>query len=830
RDGDPDIVATASADNSVLWYENDGSWTGHVISSTFIGAHSAVAGDVDGDGLPEVVATEGGGSRVVAFSRGATPQDPWTTSHVTTLGTTPRQVFLSDMDLDGDLDPLVASSATNRVSWFEFEFFTYTEHVLSNSATGARTVVAADLDDDGDMDVISGSELDDTVEWFENKSIHRSTVYADRKLIRNSITEAIQYLVPGDFNGDGAVDVAGIWVHDAELHWHENPGDGSGIWNEHIVADVSGSGGGLSAGDMDGDADLDLLVSGTTGNYLWFENDGADPPAFTERVLPTMGGKSIAVDMDRDGDLDLVTRTNLHFIENQGGSPPSFSDNIVDQTATAAAVADLDGDGDLDIFIGSTTSLRWYENDGQQPVSFTGHVEITGLPFGVVRDVVATDVDDDGDVDWLVAREDTRLEWYANDGGSPPTWGPAQNVDTLPAGKMFSELEVLDLNRDGNLDVLAKHFELSALSSPVEFYAGDGAVPPSWSKSLAIDDQRISEMAPVDIDGDGDLDLFAGGNPYLGWYPNCEGQYLIASTVVAPDYFLDGATMVAFEVALTHGGDPGEPDIQWDETDLYLKRGNHTVLTPAEADTLFAEVAVYLDDGSGAFEAGSDTAVYSTTTFPLVAGALDIDFAGHPGARLSPGQTSFYFIVARAEPDASLQGIPDIRLWHRQTDRSVVTDTATGVELATGSCRDRTTQPIGLPLDSDSDGSVDPLDCAPADPDTYPGATEINDGMDNSCPGDEGFGLVDEITGGIRGEPTGFICWDPQPGATVYDIVRSTTEDFSSDCVYLGVAASCFAPPNPPTGQTYHFLVRPGAPNVGSWGLDSDGNERVPCP
>ena len=51
----------------------------------------------------------------------------------------------------------------------------------------------------------------------------------------------------------------------------------------------------------------------------------------------------------------------------------------------------------------------------------------------------------------------------------------------------------------------------------------------------------------------------------------------------------------------------------------------------------------------------------------------------------------------------------------------------------------------------DGDGYRDTCDCEPNHRNTYPGAREVQDGVDNQCPGYPGYGLTDEIVG--RGAP-----------------------------------------------------------------------------
>ena len=126
-------------------------------------------------------------------------------------------------------------------------------------------------------------------------------------------------------------------------------------------------------------------------------------------------------------------------------------------------------------------------------------------------------------------------------------------------------------------------------------------------------------------------------------------------------------------------------------------------------------------------------------------------------------------------------------------------------------------------------------DCDDTNVNIYSGAQEINDGLDNQCPGDHGHGLVDEIAGVcgfFDAQDKNRISWPAQPGATDYEVARSTDPQFGADCLTYVTSATYWDDGTPvPVDSCFHYLVRATQPNLGSWGANSVGVERTPaCP
>lgn len=185
----------------------------------------------------------------------------------------------------------------------------------------------------------------------------------------------------GDIDGDGDIDIAaGRRPEGGDepliIAWYENPGDGSGNWKSLEIGLTNHPADRLEVADLNGDGRADIIVAEERwpglepdGNLFWYEQpeelQGREKPKGNwERhwivTQYSMNNLDI-VDMDHDGDIDLLTSEHkgpgleLQLWVNDGKG--NFKKDLLDrgkESHLGTQVADMDNDGDMDI-----VSIGW---------------------------------------------------------------------------------------------------------------------------------------------------------------------------------------------------------------------------------------------------------------------------------------------------------------------------------------------------------------------------------------------------------------------------------------------------------------------------------------
>jgi len=348
----------------------------------------------------------------------------------------------------------------------------FSEHLISGDYGYPYGIAVADLDGDGDADITSANcRPQNCLYWFENDG---QGTFSRHDVCREEPGRLERHQV-ADVNADGRVDIVIVDNLHGHVLWYEHSGmPGDGLWTRHFVAKGSlPSAYDVAVADLDGDHDLDIAASSWVGNrFAWFENDGApaggDWPMrrIDDQVAETRTIR--AGDFDRDGDVDLLgtaSATGLVLWYENSGSPATvpWKRHMIDTAGRPmhGEPVDLDRDGDLDVVMALGMSgqpgqqppanqLVWYENT--VGAAWQKHVIHAGFDDGI--EAVARDLDGDGDLDVAATswRKPGRLAWFENNGDPRGQW----SMHVLkPNWASANQLVIVDMNADGRLDIVA---------------------------------------------------------------------------------------------------------------------------------------------------------------------------------------------------------------------------------------------------------------------------------------------------------------------------------------------------------------------------------------
>eukprot|EP00942_MAST-04A_sp_MAST-4A-sp1_P009781 g9781.t1 len=91
-----------------------------------------------------------------------------------------------------------------------------TQNIITTQADGANSVFAADIDGDGDIDVLSASSNDDKIAWYENTDGKGTFIRTNQNIIDTQLRNP-KSVYAVDIDGDGDLDVLCVFSSEHQL-------------------------------------------------------------------------------------------------------------------------------------------------------------------------------------------------------------------------------------------------------------------------------------------------------------------------------------------------------------------------------------------------------------------------------------------------------------------------------------------------------------------------------------------------------------------------------------------------------------------------------------
>ena len=330
-------------------------------------------------------------------------------------------------------------------------------------------------------------------------------------------------LAAGDLTGDGYLDiVSGQW-------FYRNPGgDMTGKWERIPFGDVVDA---TLITDVNNNNLGDVIALKCNEQY-WYEATDRQGNGWKARKIGSLpvcnhntGAQGYALAQIVPGGKPeiLLTGKGIHYIQipddpTKGEwpqvtiAPPEMGNGEM------LAAIDMDGDGDLDIVAahqitqgGQPSRIAWFENPGDGSFPWKAHI-FGETAFHADR-IAARDMNGDGRPDVVVSEErypgpdpDASMYWFeAPKDPKQPNW----KRHTLVTQYSMNSMDVGDMDRDGRPDIVVCEHKGTNQKLQIFQNLGGGRFEPH-----TIDRGKESHLGARlwDLDGDGDLDIVS-----IGW-------------------------------------------------------------------------------------------------------------------------------------------------------------------------------------------------------------------------------------------------------------------------------------------------------------------------
>ncbi len=519
-DGKPDIVTTNGTSISVFLNGGGGLFLSRTDYDTEMNPSRVAVGDLNGDGKPDLITANFSSNRTVSlwYNRGDGTFLPRTNLSMDTFvgsAFAPYEVTVGDFNGDGKLDIAVAGYNATALYTVVILFGngqgTFTAGPLYPISTNPSSIVAADFNGDGKTDLATASSETSSFSVLLNRgngTFFSKTDYTSQ--------EVLNMLAVGDFNRDGKPDLAASGSRLLQVFLN-TAGGGFSAGDLFQIANTY-SGTSVSVSDLNKDGIPDLV--GSAGGTITLLRGRGDGHFDGTGQYPTTGSSCVAADFTGDGYPDvLCTGANvltLHPNRRDGtlisGTTYSVPASYNYTTGTLAA-GDINGDGKLDLVASTNGS-------GGVTVFFgDGFGTFTSSPLHTVGSIYATqsllaDVNGDGKLDLLLAGgggQSTAYTLSVSLGQGDGTFLDAAIYSPAYGSARFA---LGDFNGDGKPDlaVADSYYSNRDPGSLIKILLNDGNGRFVESGSVYTGFAPAG-IAAKDVDGDGKLDLVTCNAP-----------------------------------------------------------------------------------------------------------------------------------------------------------------------------------------------------------------------------------------------------------------------------------------------------------------------------
>ena len=499
-DGRPDLATGDYGTASVLLNHGDGTFAPAASYQVPGSVLYAAIGDLDGDQHPDLAVADGAGTMNALLNTGS---GAFAFKGNTPLYGMAAGTAVADFDGDGHADVAVARADLGQVIALAGRgdgTFLYPALYFA-TGMGAQGLASGDVNGDGRPDLVTA---DYGVGGVGSMSVLISG--AAQTCARFDLASGVgaSGLVAGDLNADGALDLA---ASNEDNTLSVMISDGQGGFAPRSIYPLGTLSQNLAIGDLDGDSRPDLVASNfVESSVTLFYNlgDGRFPGGRNLGVGPHPRWVEVA-DVDADGRLDLVTANYNNAIQNGsvsvllGRAGRSFAPPVIYAAGLGpymVRAANLNHDEMPDLVVnnydGQSVGILINRGNG------TFDPEVRYAAGWNLSSAVA-DLDHDGDNDIAVTNfKENTVTVLKNDGN-----GVFTRYADVPVGRNPRSIQAAIIKGDGDIDLTVA---LSG-SSQVILLANDGSGGFTGTPAACGVGVNPKTLVIADLDGNGGHDV-----------------------------------------------------------------------------------------------------------------------------------------------------------------------------------------------------------------------------------------------------------------------------------------------------------------------------------